>query len=272
MRKILIIIVLLTFNSALKAQSTRINNDRNHICWTAYLGTIKIHKNWSIHTEYQFRRADWFNKWQQSLIRAGINYHFNKNFSVTLGYSEIETFEYGLYPFTKNSKPFSENRIYQQAQIKNPYKKLELTQRYRLEQRWIEKQKTDGSNDGIKYVNRFRYMLRADIPLYKELYLGVYDELLVSFGKEVRYNMFDQNRFGLLIGYKFSKLFKVEGGFYSQIVQQGSLKNISYYDAKTNTYTVLPSTVMQYNTGIQINAIFNFDLTKKVPDLKSPTP
>ena len=80
-------------------------------------------------------------------------------------------------------------------------------------------------------------------------YLAVYDEVFLGFGKNVNENIFDQNRFGILLGYKFSPTLRIEGGFLSQIVQLGR--------------EVENRNVFQYNNGIIINSVFNFDLSKK---------
>lgn len=80
-------------------------------------------------------------------------------------------------------------------------------------------------------------------------YLAVYDEVFLGFGKNVNENIFDQNRFGILLGYKFSPTLIIEGGFLSQIVQLGR--------------EVENRNVFQYNNGIIINSVFNFDLSKK---------
>lgn len=98
-----------------------------------------------------------------------------------------------------------------------------------LEQRWVGRY-TDASlnnEDEYVYINRFRYMYRLQIPLKgKEIanntpYAAVYDEVFIGFGKNVGENIFDQNRFGLLLGYRFSPKIRIEGGFLSQIAQFG---------------------------------------------------
>ncbi|MEJ7829096.1 MAG: DUF2490 domain-containing protein [Segetibacter sp.] len=53
----------------------------------------------------------------------------------------------------------------------------------------------------------------------KTPYAAIYDEVFVGFGKNVNENVFDQNRLGLLLGYRFSFKVRIDGGFLSQIVQ-----------------------------------------------------
>jgi hypothetical protein len=93
-------------------------------------------------------------------------------------------------------------------------------------------------------------MYRAQIPLRgreiadKTPYVAVYDEVFVGFGKNVNENVFDQNRLGLLIGYRFYPKVRIEGGFLSQIVQVGR--------------EVGGSNVFQYNNGMIVAANFSF--------------
>jgi hypothetical protein len=76
----------------------------------------------------------------------------------------------------------------------------------------------------------------------------VYDEVLVGFGENVNANIFDQNRIGILLGYRFNKTLRIEGGYLNQTLQLGRLIN--------------GQNVYQYNNGFIINANFNIDLSK----------
>ena len=91
-----------------------------------------------------------------------------------------------------------------------------------------------------------------NITPYKSKYLAQYDLLVVQnmphLVKNVNENIFDQNRLAILLGYRFNKKFRIEGGFLQQIVQLGREVN--------------NRNVFQYNNGIILNSYFNFDLSK----------
>lgn len=97
-------------------------------------------------------------------------------------------------------------------------------------------------------------MVRLQVPLRgreikdKTAYFAVYDEVLVGFGENVNANVFDQNRIGILLGYRFNKTLRIEGGYLNQTLQLG--RQISGLN------------VFQNNNGFIINANFNFDLSK----------
>ena len=98
-------------------------------------------------------------------------------------------------------------------------------------------------------------MFRVQIPLKgqsienKTPYLAIYDEIFIGFGENVNENVFDQNRLGVLIGYKFNNTIRIEAGYLNQILQLGR--------------EVDNRNVFQNNNGFIINTNFSFDLSKK---------
>lgn len=197
--------------------------------WYNFFGDHPVSKRWGVHLEGQWRRHDVISKWQQLLLRPGINFSLNKNLMLTAGYAFVDTYPYGEFPVRYR---FPEHRIFEQAILKHELGKVGLQHRYRLEQRYLgEKiQASDGYIDFWRYENRFRYMLRMNIPLgdEKKLYLGVYDEIMVNFRNNVGSNIFDQNRAYAALGYSLSKNTKLETGYLLQTLQQRDGQRIEY--------------------------------------------
>lgn len=257
MKKILIMTFFLvtSLNSDSFAQNTRINN-HNKIGWYNYFGTFKLNNKFGLHTEYQWRRANIITDWQQSLLRLGVNYQVNSKIQLRLGYALIETYPYGDIPINSFSKDFTEHRIFQMATITDKVNIVDLSHRFILEQRWIGRYTTADLNteDEYLFLNRLRYMFRIQLPLKgksinnKTPYIALYDEVFVGFGKNVNENIFDQNRLGILLGYKLNNSFRIEAGSLNQTLQLGREVN--------------NRNVFQNNNGIIINSIFNFDVSK----------
>lgn len=256
-----IIGVLMAVSSTLlchtvQAQNTRIT-EKNDIGWYNYFGTIAVAKKVSIHTEYQWRRDNLITNWQQSLLRLGVNYQVNPKLQLRLGYGWIETFAYGENPINGLGRDFTEHRIFQVATITDKIGKVDLSHRFMLEQRFVGRYTTPAvtKEDEFLFLNRLRYMYRMQVPLKGKSignntpYAAVYDEVFVGFGKNVNQNVFDQNRLGILLGYKFNNNVRIEGGYLNQILQLGR--------------QVGGRNVFQYNNGLIINANFNFSLLKK---------
>ncbi len=221
MRNLLTTLFVAAFSMGLQAQSNRVNDPNNHT-WIVYTGIHKISPKWAIHLEAQPRRSELGKGSQQLLLRTGLNYAFSKQVSATAGYCFVETYPYGEFPV---SKQFSEHRVWQQVQTSTRLGRVDVINRYRLEQRWIGSS-TLGGFQSPYYANRVRYLGRVNIPLNKPTnekgtyYLSLYDEVFIGFGKQVKANIFDQNRACALLGYNTGKWGKLELGYMLQILQQ----------------------------------------------------
>jgi hypothetical protein len=250
------LIILCIFSFPSFGQNNRLNTS-NQIGWYTYFGTFKLSNKLGLHTEYQFRRNEVITYWQQSLLRIGLNYTIHPAVQVRVGYGWIETFPYGEFPLNGFGKQFTEHRIFQMAQLSQKVGKVDFSHRFMLEQRFVGKYSDAQAIKESEFplLHRMRYMVRMQVPLKgneiqdKTPYLAVYDEVFVGFGKNVNANVFDQNRIGVLIGYRFNKTFRLEGGYLNQTAQYGRLIN-----GKNG---------FQNNNGFIINSNFTLDWTKK---------
>lgn len=223
--KLLAGVALLLPGPAATAQTPRIR-DRNIHAWYDYSGTLQLHQNWTLYTELSLRRADLrFPQLlgggpQQMLLRSALLYRLSKDLQGGGGYVYSKTFAYGDYP----GGITHENRLFEQVQYIIPIRRLQLTQRGRLEQRWSR-----GATGGTNYTNRARFKLQLEVPLFKAQlgdpgpYAVLYDEAFLSFGRRVVLNVFDQNRLGAGLGFAFSRQAKLEVNYLNQILAHGDL-------------------------------------------------
>ncbi|MFD2201355.1 DUF2490 domain-containing protein [Shivajiella indica] len=253
MKKIFLL-VFVTFiiqASPIFAQNNRVE-DNNNIGWYAFFMNYKLADKWSLHGEFQWRRINWISDPQQNLYRTGLNYQLHPQVTLRVGYAYADTYNYGEIPINGSGMRFPEHRTYLMALVSNPIGKVSLSHRFMLEQRWVGRNSNPNEKviDDYVYVNRARYMFRMDLPLKgntlddKEPYLAAYDELLIGFGKNVNQNIFDQNRIGILVGFKFSRTTRIEAGYFNQTLQLGRL--------------VEGKNVFQHNNGFIINTFINF--------------
>jgi hypothetical protein len=257
MKKITTFLFFITVATVFAQNNTRIS-DRNNIGWFAYNGTFKLDKKFGLHTEYQFRRDNYITDKQQGLLRVGVNYQLNSKIQLRAGYAWIETYPYGDINLNGFGKDFTEHRAFEMATITDKVNILDLSHRFMLEQRWVGRYSNANleTEDEFLFMNRLRYMFRMQLPLKgksiedKTPYLAAYNEIFIGFGTNVNENIFDQNRFGFLLGYKFNKTLRMEGGYFNQIVQLGR--------------EVGGRNVFQYNNGFIVNTVLNFDLSKKM--------
>ncbi|MEN9993705.1 MAG: hypothetical protein RL762_362 [Bacteroidota bacterium] len=208
MKKVIFIATLL-LSFSMSAQ--KLIDDQLH-GWVVYQGNHKLNSKFDLHTEYQWRRADGFNDWQQSLTRVGLDYKLNPNCTISGGYGWIITYPYGSQPIAAKTH---ENRLWQQVNLKAQYGPIQIQHRYRLEQRFID----------TIYRQRIRYRAQCIIPLQKTyldqgkgLFMNVNDEVFLGFGKGIGKNILDQNRFIAAVGYKFSPKMNIQMGYLNQFV------------------------------------------------------
>ncbi|MCM0042150.1 MAG: DUF2490 domain-containing protein [Algoriphagus sp.] len=254
---VLAVILFFFLSSTLVFAQTNRLKTSNQIGWYTYFGTFKLSHKLGLHTEYQFRRNELISYWQQSLLRIGLNYTLHPAVQVRVGYGWIETFPYGEYPLNGFGKQFTEHRIFQMAQLSQKVGKVDFSHRFMLEQRFVGKYASANSTRENEFplLHRMRYLVRMQVPLKgneiqdKTPYLAVYDEVFIGFGKNVYTNVFDQNRIGVLLGYRFNKTIRLEGGYLNQSLQYGRLIN-----GKNG---------FQHNNGLLIHSNFTLDWTKK---------
>lgn len=245
------LIVLSLFILSLQSLIAQKNIANQQHAWVIYTGNHRLSEKWGIHTEYQFRRADVFNDWQQSLLRLGVDYYANSSLQLTAGYGLINSFKYGDQPIAHET---IEHRIWQQAILKSKVGRVEIQHRYRLEQRFIENWEENSDNsfylDGFLFRQRLRYRLMLTMPLSRKLledntlFLSIYDEPFLGFGAGIGKNILDQNRLYIALGWRFTKDFNVQLGYLNQ------------YIVKANGID------QERNHTLQIGLTYNLDLRK----------
>jgi len=227
MKNILILILLCIKVQLAISQQVQRKYTINYNGWYMYFGDHKVSDKWGVHLEAQLRRNEIITAGQQLLLRTGINYHFNSQVFATVGYGFIETYPYGDFPVKAT---YHEHRIWEQIQIKSQLGISEFTSRFRLEQRFsqLPVNRGDQFKQGPSvYTNRFRLLTRFSFPFKGKtiedhsFYATVYDELFINFGKNVGYNIFDQNRAYAALGYQLPKLGRLEVGYLNQLVFKG---------------------------------------------------
>ncbi|MEN9743790.1 MAG: hypothetical protein RLZZ65_1595 [Bacteroidota bacterium] len=207
--------------------------------WAVYQGNHHLNGKFDLYTEYQFRRSNGFTDWQQSLTRIGLDYKYNANCTFSAGYGWIVTFPYGAQPIAAQT---NENRIWQQVNLKQQIGSVQIQQRYRLEQRFID----------TIFRQRVRYRAQLILPLQdayqakgKGLFANVNDEVFLGFGKGIGKNVLDQNRFIAALGYKFSPDFNIQVGYLNQMVFKSDGLRI------------------ERNHTLWTSVVYNLDFTKK---------
>ncbi len=242
--KIFVFFLLSLFLQNCVAQNNR-QNDFNNINWLQIFTSTKLNTKFDALVEYQWRRTNGIKNGQQGLFRTLLNYKPNDKINIGVGYAEVETYVYGDFPIA-NLGRFPEHRLYEQLVLKQQINNFAITNRFRIEQRWLGKIK-QGTNREIEswiYLHRFRYLLKIQKSIKNKLYAWVGDELFIGAGKNLGINIFDQNRIHINLGYKINSKINFELGYINQLLQQGRLVNTK--------------AIMQRNSGCTFSTTLNF--------------
>ena len=263
MKKFLFITAFSLFLNHVFAQQNRVL-DRNNIGWYVYNGDHKLSDKWELHTEYQWRRIDFVRTWQQSLARLGLIRTLTDRLKVSGGYTFFTTYPYGDYPTADAGIPTPEHRLYEDIQLKDQVGRVGLAHRVRLEQRWLGQPSENTPQPGQtsqpitwEYQHRIRYQLSGTIPLNGptiddgELYANFFDELFISFGRNVGNNIYNQNRLSGGLGYQLRDNLKLELNYLYQITQHPEPDPIT------------GNSVFEINNGFRLNVSYDLDFSKR---------
>lgn len=187
-----------------------------------YLSTEKkLIGKWGLSADVQLRSANHLDYLMVLLLRPGIVYNITEKQSATLGYTYFATWER-----EESKKTFTpEHRIWEQYQVEGMIGKTEMTNRFRLEQRFIQQ-------DEDVFAQRFRYYIKAQVPLAtdkeftKGWYVGLQNELFLNVQNKEKINndFFDQNRLYGALGYRLSRKCDLEAGYlYRYQIQENNL-------------------------------------------------
>lgn len=185
--------------------------------WFSVNATVKLSNRWGFMADAHQRRTNFLANSSFHLLRAGGIYWIKPNLSIAAGYASL-----WLAPVTPGWKTYSqENRIYQQAQMPFRWRKVQLVQRLRTEQRWTQRLVQDSRAGTRRFTGRYRYLLSATIPIfsnarYPKLVLA--DELLLRSGREA-VGVFDQNRWFVGLRQAINNHWSFDLG-YMQVYQQ----------------------------------------------------
>ncbi|WP_133272316.1 DUF2490 domain-containing protein [Hymenobacter radiodurans] len=243
------------------SQSTERIIDRNAIGWFTYNGDHKIAPQWAVHTEVQLRRTRLGLGRQQLLSRLGFVYSHTEQVTLSGGYTQLTTYPYGDYPTAGLGEATPENRAYEDVTLASTYGRLQLTHRFRLEQRWLGQldESCPKQVANWEYQNRARYQVAGEIPLQGptiddgELYFTFFDELFIGFGQNVGRNVFNQNRISGGLGYQIRDNWKLELNYLNQWTQHA--------EPAPNTQ----QSVFENNNGFRLNVVYDLDFTSAPP-------
>ncbi len=219
-RLVLVIGAVVTIGSAHDAHAQpRWTTEAQGASWYAAFVDQPISERNALWFDGQWRRMGLGEKPQQLLLRPGIQRTLSPGVRVATGYAYIATAPYGRVPL---ADPLREHRTWQQLSLAHRAGAVNVSHRYRWEQRWLSSFTGEGDDRKLgapTYQHRVRYMLRAqgNVP---QLQIGerpvlafVWDELFLPVGHGDATIRLAQNRIGGGIGVPISARQRLELGY-----------------------------------------------------------
>jgi hypothetical protein len=192
--------------------------------WLAYTTQLNVAPKWNAQLEAQWRRSHWGVSPQQALLRSSLSYQSSAKVQWAGGFILLHNSPYGAYPAKST---FPEFRTWEQVQFRGAVQHWDTWLRLRLEQRWLYSPVLTGAHyapgepvytNRIRVMNKWNHSLGGTPFKTAAFYMSFFDEFFFSFGKNVKYNMFDQNRIGLALGHKISSTTSLEFGYMLQSI------------------------------------------------------
>lgn len=180
---------------------------------TGFLGLVDVlvpgdtSHRWGGYGELQLRTNTFVNQFYYYELHGGLSYNLTNKTALLLGTGRYITDDYkdlSLPPVT------SEFRLWEQMTVSETWQRLNLENRFRIEQRWV-----NGN-----YRNRFSYRLSMLFPINRPqmgsntFYININDEISLN-NKEPH---FERNRFLATLGYQFNKSIRVQTGWSHQYI------------------------------------------------------
>lgn len=178
--------------------------------WTKQPGEGRV----GFQGDVQYRNWDRLGDLEQLLVRGGVMLApSGSRVRYTFGAAYIDTGAYG--PSSATSR---ERRLYEEALVPGRVgRKVFLTHRFRLEQRWV---------DGQDFRNRLRYFFGLNYPLNRDaltdgaVYLSFYGEVFANLERDIgngrRVDVFDRSRTYLAAGYSVTDNLRLQLGYMFQ--------------------------------------------------------
>jgi len=188
--------LLLFFYVTVKAQP---KHAHTNMIWVNYNNTLVLNNKWSWTNDFQMRTREWLQQWWQLAVRTGVQRTINKNWSVSAGFAWFKNVRYyndeAVFP--------NEWRPWVDAAFQFQPNKINILQRLRFEERFLQKVVGDKKLPVYELRERLRYRLEFTFPkIGKRIEIHAGDEIMVNLNHINDSLFFDQNRIILLANFR----------------------------------------------------------------------
>jgi hypothetical protein len=226
--KLFLVVLLVVFNFS-HAQNIK-NIEKQSLLWTRYVALFELSKKWTVVAEVDERVFS--NTLQQNTLVSRLQGRFKTNENIEIGGGVAYFSVTSTYPEINPGFQTPEYRLQQDLTLRQKVGKFGFTQRYQIEQRFMDRFDKMGNYLGNEFYFRYRFKIQTDFKIWKTekkfLNAIIYDEIMINGGSNVIYNSFDQNRIYAALHYGFNDNFSMELGYLNSYQQKSS--GIDYFD------------------------------------------
>ena len=209
--KYLLTIIILSFTITISfSQSTP---EDEFGAWYMLDGTHKVSNKVSIKTGFQLRSFEVLDNINLLFYYTGVNFHLNKNTSLTLAYCYLDIDRSFLI---SGENHLYENRSYEQISFKQETLGLPILHRLRLEHRFLNFKHQHTT------LHRFRYRIGTKIKINDKLFINVNNELFANTKDQV----FTENRLYAALGINISKVNTIQIGYLNHEINKSNLNRL----------------------------------------------
>lgn len=210
LKRIIFICLTVVFTHPLLSQNDLDNSPGS---WLVFSGNHHIGEQWKIPTVGIVTYYNLTEQTEFGFFRTGITFAPNRKNNYTLGVAYLDTQPFDHHEFETLT---TQKWIYEEFSHNSEFYSSNVSQRFRLEQRWIVKPTERLFN------TRFRYRLQFKKTISKNLYLKTFNEAFFDF-KEANIN---QNRFFIGLGRKVVPNVNIEMGYMKSHVGKNNFDRI----------------------------------------------
>jgi hypothetical protein len=178
--------------------------------WLNISHTQKLSEKFDILAEHQLRSLNRFEYLTTFLLRAGLNYNFNKHHSVAVGYYYNDEWE----KEKGEKKHHLDQRIFEQYAYDLKVERISTKWRARLEQRFVS-DPDEPFSQKLSLQAAMQVPLLADAEFSKGAFAKIEDEIFFNIEHKdlPEVSFYDQNRPYFALGYRWSKKLETEFGY-----------------------------------------------------------
>lgn len=227
--KLLVSVLFVFLYSFLFSQKNSKNVIHGDQQWSQYYNRIKLSEKYTLVSDGSFRWKNNFKEKTLALIRTGLSYNFHESNSVAFGIASTIS-------YSSNRIRKLELRGWQEIYLNERIKRLSISNRIRLEERYFKNVINNELEAGYNFNYRFRYRFYVSIPLNNNtikdntVSINIGDEIFLNFGKEIVHTVFDNNRIITGITYQYNMKLSVTLNYVNQFSQSKMIDNFEEND------------------------------------------